>query len=309
MVICHLQLNFVNELNFIYFCIVIFVSARRKARHTPSNCSVIFFDEIDALGRSRVDEEGSASQAAGDNSSRRVLAELLIQMTDLSQEETNREDDSDDDTVTYEEEGGLGNTSSSLERQQAVGTPTRDKEKSKTRVIVVAATNRPEDCDPALLRRFAVRVLVALPTKRDRKKILSRLLSNVDHAITKCQLDALARSTEGWSGSDLESMTREAVMAPVRETLREAAILKKRASKVQLSGVQSSEGKVTDADMTRESLLNGFRNLRPVSSRDFEDGIAFFLGAGESSLENYGNGRHSHYDSSSDSSDEEVEAD
>ena len=288
-----------------------FLPARRKARNTPSNCSVIFFDEIDALGRSRVDEEGAASQAAGDNSSRRVLAELLIQMTRLSQEETSTEmdEDSDDETVAYEDDGGLGNAPpSSLEQQQIVGTPTRDKEKSKPRVIVVAATNRPEDCDPALLRRFAVRVLVALPTKRDRKKILSRLLSDVKHSITKCQLEALARSTEGWSGSDLESMTREAVMAPVRETLREAAILKKRASKVQQSsGVQSSEGKDTvDNIMTRESLLNGFRNLRPVSSRDFEDGIAFFLGAGENALGSFGSSRHSHYDSS-DSSDEEVE--
>jgi SpoVK/Ycf46/Vps4 family AAA+-type ATPase len=177
---------------------------------------------------------------------------------------------------------------------------------TKARVIVVAATNRPEDCDPALLRRFAVRVLVALPTKRDRKKIISRLLLDVNHSITKSQLDALACSTEGWSGSDLESMTREAVMAPVRETLRAAAILKRRASKNQQSGANSSEEKNGNIDLIRDSLLIGFRNLRPVSSRDFEDGIAFFLGDSESAFGHFGGGsRHAHYDSSDSSEDEE----
>ncbi|KAL7488828.1 hypothetical protein ACHAW6_014423 [Cyclotella cf. meneghiniana] len=319
----------------------LFREARRKARKLQSKCAVIFFDEIDALGRSRVDEEtGAASQSSGDNSSRRILAELLIQMTELSQGNHNiDEEESDDDEYDYgcEEgdslngDGTSNNMTSSLDvkdnvdsKQQDVGTPTRDiktfidsdKPQFKSRVIVIAATNRPEDCDPALLRRFAVRVLVALPSKRDRKKIMRRLLSDVQHSLSPIQLDALARSTEGWSGSDLESMTREAVMAPVRETLRAAAILKKRASKAaqqqQRSGAGSSEGKNDNAeDMTRESLLNGFRNLRPVSCKDFEDGIAFFLGEQENEnvFEHFGGGsRLSHYDSS-DSSDDEVEED
>ena len=136
-----------------------------------------------------------------------------------------------------------------------------------------------------------------------------RLLHGVHHSITDCPMEALAQSTDGWSGSDLESMTREAVMAPVRETLRAAAILKKRAGKKnQQSGDGSSEEKSSDYDTARESLLNGFRNLRAVSSRDFEDGIAFFLG--DASADGaFGQGgigtRHSHYDSS-DSSDDEA---
>ena len=80
--------------------------------------------------------------------------------------------------------------------------------KSKARVIVIAATNRPEDCDPALLRRFAVRVLIGLPTQRDRKRMVRRLLLNIDHNITSKELDDIAIATEGWSGSDLESLSR-----------------------------------------------------------------------------------------------------
>ena len=235
-------------------------------------------------------------------------------MTELSRRQV--EEEESEDEFEYFEESLNGRDAALEKEEQPVDTPTRDgkafEHKSpqpKPRVIVVAATNRPEDCDPALLRRFAVRVLVALPSKRDRKKIIRRLLVDVAHSITSVQLEALARSTEGWSGSDLESMTREAVMAPVRETLRAAAVLKKRASRVaqQRSGAGSSEEKVAVDSTTRESLLNGFRNLRPVSSKDFEDGIAFFLGDQENEgFGEFGCTRQVHYDSS-DESETEVD--
>ena len=162
-----------------------------------SRCTVVFFDEIDALGRSRVDEgSGGESQSGGDHSSRRVLAELLIQMTKLSN--MNAEDGGEsEDGEEYDGycDDTMSTTSDGISFAQTHNTC------DKVRVIVVAATNRPEDCDPALLRRFAVRVLVGLPTKNDRKKIIKLLLKDVDHNVT--QLDALADATEGWSGSDL----------------------------------------------------------------------------------------------------------
>lgn len=136
------------------------------------------------------------SHAGGDNSARRVLAELLIQMTALndnkigiaSEVEVEEEYDGycDDDGYSFS-----GRSTTTIE--------------SKPRIIVVAATNR----DPALLRQFAVRVLIGLPSRRDRKKVIKRL--DVEHSITSVQLDELALATKGWSGSDLESMTREAL--------------------------------------------------------------------------------------------------
>lgn len=183
-----------------------------------SRCTVVFFDEIDALGRSRVDERGGGgeSQSAGDHSSRRVLAELLIQMTALSNmnndegdcgesEEENGDYDGYCDDNSFACQSTLSNAGSEgfgLARSRSEDDGD-DKVRAKARVIVVAATNRPEDCDPALLRRFAVRVLVGLPTKKDRKKIVKRLLKDVDHNVTADQLDELADATEGWSGSDL----------------------------------------------------------------------------------------------------------
>lgn len=193
------------------------IAARLRARKMESKCTVVFFDEIDALGRSRVDEGSEGvSQSGGDHSSRRLLAELLIQMTKLSNMngEDGGESEDGDDYDAYCDDSSFAPSTMSTAGSEGFGfmnerTQTRNagdevsKVSSKARVIVVAATNRPEDCDPALLRRFAVRVLVGLPTKNDRKKIIKLLLKDVDHDVTADQLDAIADATEGWSGSDL----------------------------------------------------------------------------------------------------------
>ena len=111
-------------------------------------------------------------------------------------------------------------------------------------------------------------------------------------------------------------MTREAVMAPVRECLRAAAILKKKAGRAkQHSGAESSQadedqkGEEDVHSCTRETLLNSFRNLRPVSSKDFGDGIAFFLGEQQDGMSFSHLSKHAHYDSSSSSEDEDDDAD
>ena len=293
----------------------LFQDARAKARKMESKCCVVFFDEIDALGRSRTEDGGKMSQAGGDNSSRRVLAELLIQMTSLA---TDNEEAGSGEGEEYDgyccDDGdsftGRSTISTASNNPMQASTETAG---TKPRVIVIAATNRPGDCDPALLRRFAVRVLVGLPSRKDRRKIVQRLLKDVDHDVTLSQLNDIALETDGWSGSDLESMTREAVMAPVRECLRAVAILKKKdnkaAKKKETGGADGTTGldkEETATTATRESLLNNFRNLRPVSSKDFADGINFFLGSDQSDLSEFGfASKHAHYDSSSSSSEDE----
>ena len=72
----------------------------------------------------------------------------------------------------------------------------------------------------------------------------------------------------------------------------------------QQSGDDSSQKKQSATHSTstpREALLNSFRNLRPVSNLDFEDGIAFFLGEAAFGINN---NKNTHYDSSSSSEDE-----
>lgn len=103
-------------------------------------------------------------------------------------------------------------------------------------------------------------------------------------------------------------------MAPVRECLRAAAILKKKASKKKqnVDSSQSGEGKRDDViNSTRETLLNSFRSLRPVTSKDFGDGIAFFLGEQRENMpfSHLNSSRHAHYDSSSSEDNDEEEED
>ena len=87
-----------------------------------------------------------------------------------------------------------------------------------TGVVIIAATNRPDVLDPALLRpgRFDRQITVSLPDKKGRHAILlvharnKQLSSDVD-------LEGLARRTPGFSGADLENVLNEAAILAVRD--------------------------------------------------------------------------------------------
>lgn len=84
-------------------------------------------------------------------------------------------------------------------------------------VVVIAATNRPDMLDPALLRpgRFDRQVLVPPPDEKTRLKILEIKTKRVP--LKDVDLNVLAKKTEGYSGADLEALVREAGMAALRE--------------------------------------------------------------------------------------------
>jgi len=85
-------------------------------------------------------------------------------------------------------------------------------------VVVMAATNRPDVLDPALLRpgRFDRQVTVSLPDIKTRKAILQLSAKNkpVD---TSIDMDAVARRTPGFSGAELENVLNEAALLTARE--------------------------------------------------------------------------------------------
>lgn len=286
-----------------------------------SKTAVLFFDEIDAIGQSRGHPSVSPSASlggGGDVCSRRVLAELLIQLNRLNSR--GRPSDGVQDMGST----GLGRNASSPTAAVAVDVGNdvslqqqveNQNESPQVRVIVVAATNRPEDCDPALIRRFSVRVFVGPPSHRDRKRLLFRFLDGIEHSISRKELDEIAVATNGWSGSDLESLAREAAMAPVRECIRSAALLKRRMA----FGQRNCRGsrylaptQITNPKQeAKNNLLHQFRCLRKVSTQDFRDAIAFCSGGGAganspASIQQPENNT-SHYDSSSSSSDDDDE--
>jgi cell division protease FtsH len=84
-------------------------------------------------------------------------------------------------------------------------------------VVVLAATNRPETLDPALLRpgRFDRQVEIPLPNLRERAAILA-VHARDKHLADDIDFDAIGRATPGFSGADLANLVNEAAIVAVR---------------------------------------------------------------------------------------------
>ena len=110
-------------------------------------------------------------------------------------------------------------------------------------VIIIAATNRPDVLDPALLRpgRFDRQVVVPVPDVKGREMILdiygkrTKLAADVDMAV-------IARGTPGFSGADLENLVNEAALMAARENKEEvdAAMLERAKDKVMMGAERKS---------------------------------------------------------------------
>jgi cell division protease FtsH len=89
-------------------------------------------------------------------------------------------------------------------------------------VIIVAATNRPDVLDPALLRpgRFDRQVVVPVPDVGGRKKILE-IYARKTKMVPGIDLELLARGTPGFSGADLENLINEAALMAARSGAKE----------------------------------------------------------------------------------------
>jgi cell division protease FtsH len=92
-------------------------------------------------------------------------------------------------------------------------------------VIIVAATNRPDVLDPALLRpgRFDRQVIVPVPDVGGRKKILEIYAKKTKMA-AQIDLEILARGTPGFSGADLENLVNEAALMAARTGAKEITL-------------------------------------------------------------------------------------
>ena len=87
-----------------------------------------------------------------------------------------------------------------------------------TGIIVIAATNRPDILDPALLRpgRFDRRIVVGLPDTKEREEIL-KLHARGKPLAEDVNLTAIAQQTAGFTGADLENLLNEAALIAVRK--------------------------------------------------------------------------------------------
>src|SRR5580692_7083978 len=124
------------------------------------------------------------------------------------------------DAIGQRRSGGGGGYVANDEREQTLNQLLAEMDgfEPATGIVVLAATNRPEVLDPALLRpgRFDRQVTIPLPNVNERSAILAvhcrgkKLASDVD-------LNATARGTPGFSGADLANLVNEAAIVAVRE--------------------------------------------------------------------------------------------
>ncbi|KAF6160309.1 hypothetical protein GIB67_019078 [Kingdonia uniflora] len=84
-------------------------------------------------------------------------------------------------------------------------------------VIVIGATNKPQELDDAVLRRLVKRIYIPLPDESVRRLILKNKLKGQAFSLPGRDLEILIKETEGYSGSDLQALCEEAAMMPIRE--------------------------------------------------------------------------------------------
>ncbi|XP_076442115.1 spastin-like isoform X4 [Babylonia areolata] len=85
------------------------------------------------------------------------------------------------------------------------------------RILIMGATNRPQELDDAVLRRFPKRVYVTIPDHGTRRSMLKHLLNKQGCCLAEDDLSKLATLTDGYSGSDLTALAKDAALGPIRE--------------------------------------------------------------------------------------------
>ncbi|XP_070932572.1 spastin isoform X4 [Macaca nemestrina] len=135
------------------------------------------------------------------------------------------------------------------------------------RVLVMGATNRPQELDEAVLRRFIKRVYVSLPNEETRLLLLKNLLCKQGSPLTQKELAQLARMTDGYSGSDLTALAKDAALGPIRELKPE-----------QVKNMSASEMRNIQLSDFTESLKKIKRSVSPQTleayirwNKDFGD--------------------------------------
>ncbi len=120
-------------------------------------------------------------------------------------------------------------------------------------VIVIAATNRPDIIDPALLRpgRFDRLIEIGLPDEKARQEIL-KIHAAKKPLAADVNLDEIAKKTEKYSGADLSAIVNEAVMLAIRECV--------------LSGQANEEAAVCEYQIEKKHFDEAMKKVLPTAA-------------------------------------------
>ncbi|KAM5157241.1 fidgetin-like protein 1 isoform 2-T2 [Mantella aurantiaca] len=87
---------------------------------------------------------------------------------------------------------------------------------SEDRILVVGATNRPQEIDEAARRRLVKRLYIPLPEESARKQIVVSLMSREHCSLTEQDVASIVLQADGFSGADMTQLCREAALGPIR---------------------------------------------------------------------------------------------
>jgi SpoVK/Ycf46/Vps4 family AAA+-type ATPase len=147
------------------------------------------------------------------------------------------------------------------------------------RVLLIGATNRPQELDDAIRRRFVKRLYIRLPEEADRESLLRVLLEKNRHELTDDEIKDLAKETEGFSGADLKSLSTEAAMGPIRQLgLRALEVDAEDVPPISFKhfrkALRSTKPSVASSDLKQYEDFDkqyGFRLVEDDDSLDMED--------------------------------------
>ncbi|EHB03950.1 Fidgetin-like protein 1 [Heterocephalus glaber] len=127
---------------------------------------------------------------------------------------------------------------------------------SEDRILVVGATNRPQEIDEAARRRLVKRLYIPLPEASARKQIVTNLMSREQCDLREEEIHQIVQRSDGFSGADMTQLCREASLGPIRS-------------------LQTADIATITPDQVRPiayvDFENAFRTVRPsVSSKDLE---------------------------------------
>ncbi|VDK85158.1 unnamed protein product [Onchocerca ochengi] len=119
---------------------------------------------------------------------------------------------------------------------------------SDERILILGATNRPQELDSAVKRRFAKRLYIGLPCDDARVQMIRSLLSDQKHDLSDDDVQYIAKLTNGYSGADMKQLCSEAAMIPVRNIVD--------SSSLDIASISADD-------------------IRPISFSDFEAAMCF----------------------------------
>ena len=126
-------------------------------------------------------------------------------------------------------------------------------------VVVIAATNRPDIVDPALLRpgRFDKLLYIPPPDLEARKEIL-RIHTRRKPLADDVDLDEIAKETEGYTGADLEAVCNTAVMLAIREHIAKS------------KSPEEARKNAENLKVYRRHFMEALKRVKPISRKELE---------------------------------------